>query len=387
MKSSTPVQLLTVASALLGIACSAGERIGDRTATIDTVGGVVRVRNAGEAAVWTLQPIATIGAPEGPASFGQINAIIADDDGLIYVADSKAAEIRVFDASGVHVRTIGRRGAGPSEFGSLYSIGWTGDTLAALDPGNGRIGLLSRTGEWLGQLRHDHLTGSQLHLYDVGKALYWRAARRGAGRTLESVYVRYAEGRLDTLAYPAPTPPPSATIVCPHPTGGGITFFSNPYAVRPAPVPAPDGQISVVPGDEYRIALITAAGDTARVIEKRHEAVPISDAEWSEATAEYRDWMVKAPGAKCNPVEFTRPASKPAVRDIFHDDGGRMWVEATSREGFTFDVFDREGRQIGSLPAPARHRDVPLYIRGDRLYLVVVDSLDVQSVRVFGVQR
>ena len=387
MKSSTTARLITVASALLGIACSAGERTRGRTATIDTVAGVVRVRNAREAPVWALQPITTIGAYEGPASFGQVNGIIADDDGQIYVADSKAAEIRVFDARGEHVRTIGRRGAGPSEFGSLYSIGWTGDTLAALDPGNGRIGLMSSTGEWLGQLRHDRLTGYRLHMYGVGKVLYWMTARRGTGRTLESVYARYADGRLDTLAFPAPAPLPSATIVCPHPSGGGISFFSNPYAVRPRPVPAPDGQIAVVPGAEYHIALITAAGDTVRVIDKEYEPVSISDAEWTEATAEYRDWMAKAPGAKCNPVEFTRPASKPAVRDIFHDDGGRMWVEVTSRDGFTFDVFDREGRQIGSTPAPARYRDVPPYIRGDRLYVVVADSLDVQSVRVFGVQR
>jgi sugar lactone lactonase YvrE len=386
VRSSTIAGLITVASALVGLACSAGERNRGRAATIDTVAGVVRVRNSGETATWRLEPVATIGAEDGPASFGQISAIVADGDGQVYVADAKAAEIRVFDARGAHVRTIGRRGAGPSEFGSLYSIGWTGDTLVVLDPGNGRIGLMSSTGEWLGQLRHDHLTGPRLHLYGVGKDLYWMTARRGTG-TPESVYARYADGRLDTLAYPAPAPIPSATIVCPHPSGGGISFFSNPYSVRPRPVPAPDGQIAFVPGAEYHIALITTTGDTARIIEKRYEAVPISDAEWDEATKEYRDWMEKAPGAKCNPVEFTRPAAKAAVRDIFHDDAQRMWVEVTSRDGFTFDVFDREGRQIGSVPAPTRYRDVPPHIRGDRLYLVVADSLDVQSVRVFNVRR
>ena len=387
MRSSTSAHLLAIASVLVGIACSAGERNRGRPATIDTVAGVVRVRNSGEAAVWRLEPVATIAADDGPASFGQINAIVADGDGQIYVADSRAAEIRVFDARGAHVRTIGRRGAGPSEFGSLYSIGWTGDTLAVLDPGNGRIGLMSSTGEWLGQLRHDRLTGSRLHLYEVGDALYWMTVGRGEGRIRNSVYARYAGGQLDTLEYPAPAPMPSATIVCPHPGGGGISFFSNPYSVRPRPVPAPDGRIAFVPGAGYHIALITSTGDTARIIEKQYDAVPVSDTEWDEATKEYRDWMEKAPGAKCNPVEFTRPAAKSAVRDIFHDDDQQMWVEVTSRDGFTFDVFDREGRQIGSVPAPARYRDVPPYIRGDRLYLVVADSLDVQSVRVFNVRR
>jgi sugar lactone lactonase YvrE len=387
MQPRVPAGLLAVATLLLATACSPGQRTSDRTATIDTVAGVVHVRNTGDAPAWELKPVATIGAAEGPASFGQVNAVLADADGMIYVADSKAAEIRVFDARGAHVRTLGRRGAGPSEFAMLYSIGWAGDSLAVLDPGNGRIGLMSRTGEWLGQLRHDRISGSGLHMYGIGKALYWMTVLRGEGSAGKSAYARYTNGRLDTLAYPSSPQVKSAVIVCPHPTGGGISFFSNPYAIRPRPVPAPDDRAAVVAGSDYRIALITSAGDTARIIEKRSDGVPISDAEWDEATAEYRDWMAKAPGAKCDPVEYTRPASKPAVRNIFHDDAGRMWVEATSRDGFTFDIFDRDGRQVGSVASPARHRAVPPYIRSDRIYMVTADSLDVQSVRVFIIER
>ena len=387
MSFSSSLRRLAAPIVIVTTACSAEQRTPARTATIDTVAGVVHVRNSGSAPGWALKPVVTIGAAEGPASFGGVNAILADAEGMIYVADSKAAEIRVFDARGAHVRTMGRRGAGPSEFGSLYSMGWAGDSLAVLDPANGRIGLMSRTGEWLGQLRHDRLTGSGLHMYGIGKALYWITVLRGDGPTRLSAFARFTDGRLDTLAYPTMPPIKSATVVCPHPTGGGISFFSNPYAIRPRPVPAPDDRIAIVPGPEYRIALIASAGDTARIVEKRYDAVPISDAEWDDATAEYRDWMAKAPGAKCDPVEFTRPASKPAVREIFHDDAGRMWVEATASEGFTFDVFDRDGRQIGSVPSPGRHRAVPPYIRGDRIYMVTADSLDVQSIRVFDIQR
>ena len=387
MPLSNSVRRLTAAIAILTTACSADQRTPARTATIDTVAGVVHVRNTGEAPGWELRPIVTIGAAEGPASFGQVNAILADEDGLIYVADSKAAEIRVFDARGAHVRTMGRRGAGPSEFGSLYSMGWAGDTLAVLDPGNGRIGLMSRTGEWLGQLRHDRITGSGLHMYGLGKSLYWMTVLPDGGRTRSSAFARYSGGRLDTVPYPQLQPIRPAAIVCRHPNGGGISVFSNPYASRPRPVPAPDGQVAVVPGYDYRIALISTAGDTARIIEKRDDAVPISDAEWEDATRAPREWMAKAPGAKCDPVEFTRPASKTAIGDIFHDDAGRMWVEATSPDGFSLDIFDREGRQIGSVASPARHRAVPPYIRGDRIYMITADSLDVQSVRVFEIQR
>ena len=377
-----------VASAVVAVACAGGERSGPRATSIDTVAGVVHVRNTGSAAAWRLEPIATIGTPDGPASFGQVNAIIADDDGLIYVADSKAAEIRVFDERGAHVRTMGRNGAGPAEFGLLYSIGWIGDTIAVLDPGNARIGLMSRTGEWLGQLRHERLTGSQLHLYTIGNALYWRGARRGTGPRLESIFLRYGSGRLDTLPVPQPPAPISAsTLVCPHPTGGGISFFSNPYATRPTPVPAPDGNLAVVPSAAYAIAVVAPAGDTVRVVERTYEPVPITDAEWAAATAPYREWTSKAAGAKCDPVEFTRPDAKTAIGGVFHDDAGRMWVEAVARDGFTFDVFDRDGRQVASMAAPERDRRVPPSFRGDRVYLVVADSLDVQAVGVFGIRK
>jgi hypothetical protein len=354
--------------------------------SIDTIGGIVHVRNTGAALALRVDSIATIGAPEGPASFGAISAVIADDDGSIYVADSKSAEIRVFDTRGQWVRTIGRRGGGPSEFDLLYSIAWVGDTLAVLDPGNGRVGLMSRTGEWLGQLLHERMTGSRLHLYEVGGALYWVTVARGTG-PVQSMFARYAGGTPDTIASPVLPAVTGSSILCRHPTGGGITVFSNPFSIRPRPVPAPGRRVAAVPSGDYRIALITSSGDTARIIEKTHEPVPITDAEWDEATKGYRDWTARAAGAKCNPVEFTRPSAKAAVRDIFHDDRDRMWVESTTRDGFAFDVFDTEGRLVGTVAAPSRFRSVPPYVRDNRLYIVVADSLDVQSVRVLGISR
>ena len=43
--------------------------------------------------------------------------------------DQQAAEVRVFDSSGQHVRTIVRRGEGPGEIGDANGIFLSGDTL------------------------------------------------------------------------------------------------------------------------------------------------------------------------------------------------------------------------------------------------------------------
>lgn len=165
---------------------------------IDTIGGVVHVRSPASSPAWSAREILAIGSvDEGPASFGQVRSVVADDEGTIYVADIQADEIRVFDRLGRFLRTIGRQGAGPAEFGDLYSLAWLGDTLVALDPRNARIGLLTRTGEWLGELRHQPISGDlNIRLYHAGEdAIYTYGVRPAAGGRLESHYLEAQSGR------------------------------------------------------------------------------------------------------------------------------------------------------------------------------------------------
>lgn len=68
-------------------------------------------------------------------------------DGRVYVSDPQANGVHVFDASGRHVRTIGREGEGPGEFRRLGGLQTLGDTLVVVDGGNGRLQLLSLNGE------------------------------------------------------------------------------------------------------------------------------------------------------------------------------------------------------------------------------------------------
>ena len=49
------------------------------------------------------------------AAFGSTRSVVVDDAGAIYVLDEQAADVKVFDAAGKHVRTIGRKGQGPGE--------------------------------------------------------------------------------------------------------------------------------------------------------------------------------------------------------------------------------------------------------------------------------
>lgn len=353
---------------------------------IDTIGSVVHVRNPALSPAWQAREILAIGSvDEGPASFGQVRSVVADDEGTVYVADIQADEIRVFDRQGRFLRTIGRQGAGPAEFGDLYSLAWLGDTLVALDPRNARIGLLTRSGAWLGELRHQPITGDlNIRLYHAGEdAIYAYGVAPAAAEKLESHYVQFGGGRTDTIPHPPRVEGEVRAVRCDHAASGTLAFFTNPFAPYRFHVPAPGGVLAIAHSATYRIAFLDPSGDTIRVVDKAHDSVPIADEEWDSATAEYREWRRNLPGARCEPDGLERPDAKPALIDIFFDSDRRMWVEVNTTAGRAFDVFDVAGRQLGRVPISGEKRNAPPYARGNRLYLVAADSLDVQTVRVY----
>ncbi|MFW6198738.1 MAG: 6-bladed beta-propeller [Acidobacteriota bacterium] len=127
----------------------------DLAVRVDTTDGTVRVHNQGTPPAWELRLETEIGEVGGsdaasPAEFGRVASVALAPDGRILVADQQADEIRVFEADGSFLEAWGRSGEGPGEFGSLYSLGWVGDTLAVLDPGVGRIGLFDPEGRLVG---------------------------------------------------------------------------------------------------------------------------------------------------------------------------------------------------------------------------------------------
>ncbi|MEX0909390.1 MAG: 6-bladed beta-propeller [Gemmatimonadaceae bacterium] len=385
--SNRRARWLPLPAIVLSVCACASEKTAPAGAiAVDTVGGVVRVRNPASSPAWSARELVTIGTMDsGPASFGQVRSVVADDDGTIYVADIQADEIRVFDRQGRFLRTIGRRGAGPAEFGDLYSLAWLGDTLVALDPRNARIGLLTRSGAWLGELRHQPISGDlSIRLYHAGEdAIYAYGVAPAAGGKLESHYVQFGGGRTDTIPHPPRVEGEVRGARCDHAASGTLAFFTNPFAPYRFHVPAPGGSLAIAHSATYRIAFLDASGDTLRVVEKAHDNVPINDEEWDEATAKYREWRANLPGARCEPDGLKRPDAKPALIDIFFDSDQRMWVEVTTAAGRAFDVFDVMGRQLGRVPISDEKRNAPPYARGNRLYLVAADSLDVQTVRVY----
>lgn len=66
--------------------------------------------------------------------------------GLIYVADTRAHDIKVFNSDGVHVKSIGRPGEGDGEFNAPTHLAFAHDELYVIDTLNNRVQVFSNGG-------------------------------------------------------------------------------------------------------------------------------------------------------------------------------------------------------------------------------------------------
>lgn len=127
--------------------------------------------------------------------------VAVDDEGYLYVADSRSADVRVFTKDGTYVRTLGRRGQGPGEFTEVSAmiVDEHGDLVVA-DRFNQRVTRFARAEDGFTHETYPIAVDGPAWLYDllslgegrfglVYKPGYAEASSRAAGsRDLLHVY-------------------------------------------------------------------------------------------------------------------------------------------------------------------------------------------------------
>jgi hypothetical protein len=358
--------------------------------SVDTVAGVVHARSSGMPPRWQLTPILTVGsvgAPGDPAAdeFGHVVSVGLSPAGELHVADQFASEIRVFSMDGAFVRRIGRQGHGPGEFQSLYSVAWVDSTLLVLDLGNGRIAEIAPDGAWMGQRpAPGRISGNptMLRFYPVGEdeVYAWSLVPTDSG--VRQTYVRHgptgAESEIDQATYPTSM---ESSIICQRPDRG-ISYFDIPFAPRFFQHPLPSDQIVVASTARYRLAVLSAGGDTVRIIERAHQPSAVTSEEWDAALESFRAFRERWPSASCEPRAVSPPAEKAAISDLLVDVRGRIWVEVAARGGNRWEILAPDGSPLGQLPAFSRSGRAPPFLGDGRVAYVTEDSLEVQRVVV-----
>lgn len=392
-----PVAAWTAAGAIaLAAALGSSGCAGDAPArgwggTVDTLpSGQIVVHNPagslwGPGEEWTVREDLRVGAidGDGPDMFGVITDVEVDEYGRFWVFEGQAQELRVFDADGRFVRTVGREGEGPGEFQRVIGMAWGPDGhLWLADPSNNRLSVVDTAGSSV--TSHPTIGGVIVQPWPGGFDRSGHFYTYGIDTSAEEAF-----GALVMVRH-GPDLQPIDSIAPPEYPGEREVFeFRNEENWMITGVPftpglewqlAPEGGFWAGLTGEYRIFRLSWEGDTLRSVRKDYEPLPVT----AEDVARVRDdmeWFVDAGG---KPDWSRIPSTKPAFDDFVLADSGHLWVQLVADgddNGRRYDVFDPQGRYLGEVrtPFPVRFYPRPI-IRDGFLYAVTEDELEVPYV-------
>jgi hypothetical protein len=338
------------------------------------------------------------GGDEGPTSLSRIGGMDVDKQGRIAVFDQVAVELRLFDASGKFVRTVGRKGQGPGEYTEVNGIRYLANgTLWVNDYTNTRIVGFDAKGDFLRQ-----------HIVPVwGYGFRWDAVVDPQGRIAETFTftspgpsgarerkIRRLDtesGKLDTVDIPKclPSDEPPGRWSRAFVSGRGRGFAGIPFAPTPSTRLDPFGGYACARGEEYRANVFNySTGALVTDIRSNAAAVSIPDARRDSAVAAIYSRGGRFPVPPGTIGLSDVPATYPRIDQIDFDDAGRLWIRRETANGIALDVWGRDGKQIATIDAPVRFaRFESLVIRGDRLYTVLTDADDVPFIVRYRIAR
>lgn len=149
----------------------------------------------------------SIGSEDGeePYRLAGVSAAIQAADGTIIVANCGTSELRFFDTSGRHIRSVGRAGEGPGEFRYLRRIFMAGDSIVAFDgfPAS-RVSVFTAQGKFVRSIQVFARADVIARLSDgtfLGRASQAPAAEMGIARAKLTLYRLGEDGELlDSLS-------------------------------------------------------------------------------------------------------------------------------------------------------------------------------------------
>ena len=393
MRSSVAAAGVVGLSACLFAGAGCAPRDSDAAAlwrgTVDTLeSGTVVVRNPAEGIwsdemAWRVVEELRIGTLDdaGPDMFGQIRDLEVDAEGRFWVFESQAQELRVFDAQGAHVRTVGREGGGPGEFAGVMGMSWAGDgNLWIADPRNARISIIDSAGTYVGS--HGAVGGWMF--------VPWPGGVDTLGRFWNFVPdVTDTEPRIVMVAHDDNMNPVDTVQVPEYPGEREIFELRNEDSHLITGVPFTSslewrldfrGHMWFMLTGDYSLTQLSLEGDTLRRITRDFEPLRVTEADVDSAMADL-DWFIRNGGD----VDRQRiPDTKPATEEFLFDGEGNIWVlpvTVPEEEARIVDIFDPEGRYLGriALPFPISNNPPPVF-RDGYMYAVTEDELEVPYV-------
>ena len=352
---------------------------------------------AGQGTPWTVArtPTVSIGSADGdlPYQLDRVFGAVRLADGTIVIGNSGSSELRLFDARGKFLRAIGRRGAGPGEFGEFSSVRPIvyGNRIISDDGGNSRVLTFELNGRGTTSFRLDPSPSAAraFLVAPMGKSMLGMAALggglRGPPGSIIQVTMQYAmydtTGTRQRVIFEIPERP---RIVHAY---QGVTHY--PYVpLTPAPIVlATDSVIYLIRGDAPEIEVWSPAGTMVRKFTWPAKRILTADvwprygqAELAGMTSD-RDRTLYG-----HFYEMTLPLPRyvPVARGMLSDTKGNLWIERYRLPGekkVEWDVLDPRGRPLGTVAMPEGLQ--VFQIGSDFVLGRARDSLDVEMVRLY----
>lgn len=329
---------------------------------------------------------------DGPAAFGDVQSVLADQMKRLWIVDAISSEVHVFEADGAFVRTIGGIGEGPGEFRGRIGYASLGpDEEIWVEDRARRWELFDTAGRNLGSYQIPLRQGNMPRAFTPLGVLVLRVAG-----TTGSVFRFYElnDGGVvkDTgRELPFPTNPHRVPVRTVRFEGTG-----RPRTIINIPVPyAPTGSSAIADG----VALWTAAqigtnsyqlrkwslrdGREMLVIDHQFEPVAIPDSVRIAAADSVVERFTSGSTKLVSDFSWRMvPSHYPALQRIYVATSGELWVGRTIAEGvFGFDIFDKAGRYLGQPEVPPQLSTMRIEaITASSIYAIETDHLGIDYV-------
>ena len=429
-QGKSPFWIIAATAAFL-TACSSGsdtEAIADVTEV--RLGDTLVVENTAPVLADTasLQPVLTIGQIDGPPeyAFSQVTAIAVDDAGAVYVAQLKDG-VRKYSRSGTYLQRIMGYGEGPSETEyANHMVVMADGRLVVRSDGPKKLSIFDTSGELMetrsfGGTRLPY--GQHALQVDTAGNLYVGINPSYPQDGSPMPWPRAITARWDGIDEPTDTLLAPVRHLDRCPTRGTNYFRAGVFDDRRgAYFPkvqwaiSPLGYLIVGCNATYEFDLLHSDSTVTRVRRTGWPVVPVSAEERRAAVEWWTIGIRRFPG----PESWTYtgpdvPDHKPAYKKFLIVEDGRIWVwtvkaseprptspEAprnypdevweTDPSGGYFDVFERDGRWLGTVRVPPEFKyghwpsSPEPVIRGDTIWAATTDSLEIEYVTRYELQ-
>jgi len=361
-------------------------------------------------------------------NFGTVNDVAFDARGNLYVLDATGYRIIVFDPAGKYLRTIGRKGDGPGEFGLPMAMAiLPGGELVVNDAAKSNLQIFGPDGTFRRTMVLPEALGrasGRMRLSPRGGVItetmqLQRLASNGQrtppqrmqlpGRSVTRLDIRDSVNGSPLFS----AAPRDVQLSAPRQAAGGTMHVSmSMRAFEPSLLWAPtaDGGLAASNQAGYRITLLDAAGRTARFLERPITPRKVTDADKKRFLENQKKGIDSGPGGVVafaasgvsgdhaagvrNAPTTMRMSTMdikesdvtwgdviPMLAALGTDSFGRLWIQRTGSDlaDGPIDVVDPALRYLGTLPQQAMPR---AFGPGGLLAYLVKDDLDVPHVVV-----